>query len=768
MLPSATALSTQQLAEFLAAVSAVPDARSAMRVAAERAARALEAEVSALLRDGAADDAVVSSVGFPIGRVPVRQLTEVAAGRRWLIDVPGAGLCHTAVTPLRGRTAGHLVVARSGADGFTVDEVSLLRGIARVLDLTVENLHRTEAERQQAAENERLLSSLRERNRLLEQLSRIQRSISRREALADTLDAITAGAKELFADDEVVGLRMRDPDDPQMLLLVSQTGVPEHLAKELWRASVHDAGAPGQAVLRDELVVFPRYATSPHNIPELADSVQAAMAAPVHDAGEVAGALVVASFRPRVYTTGDQEMLQVFAEHVSLAVTDHHTRQKMHEAYHDSLTGLASRALFMERLEQSLARASRQRTRLAVLFVDLDRFKMVNDSLGHAAGDTLLIGVAERLRSCLRRDDAAARFGGDEFAVVLPELDDPGQAVGTAERINAVLRQPFTIQGTEVFVNASVGIAYNGDDVASAEELMRHADLAMYRSKKNGAGQHEIYRHDMQAALVRTLDLEAQLRRAVERDDFVLHYQPIVELASGRITGVEALVRWRHRQHGVIAPATFVPLAEETGLIVPIGRWVLGEACRQAGAWNAGRAGQPLTVSVNLSARQVQQPDLPGVVGRTLLETGLDPSCLVLEITESLLLLDTEAITRRLHQLKELGLRLALDDFGTGYSSLAYLRKFPIDIIKIDKSFIDEITRGPDDSALALAIVQLGQQLRLSTVAEGIEAVGQLAELRAAGCPLGQGYFFSAPLAAEDVDTLLAAGAAVPDLLVHP
>ncbi|GII21548.1 putative bifunctional diguanylate cyclase/phosphodiesterase [Planosporangium mesophilum] len=769
MLPSTTALSTQQLAEFLASVSAMPDTRSATRVATERAARALEAEVAVLLRrDGQGADAVVSSVGFPLGRVPVAELTDVVAGDRCRIDVPGAGPCHTAVTPLRGPVPGHLVIARSGDDGFTVDEVSLLRGIARVLDLTIENLHRIEAERRQADENVRLLASLRDRNRLLEQMSRIQRSISRREPLAETLDTITASAKELFADDEVVGLRIRDPDDPRMLVLVSHTGVPPELAREVWRVSVQDAGAAGRAVHQGELVVMEDYTASPHHAPEAAAArLRAAMAAPVHDAGDVAGALVVASFSPRTYSRGEQEMLQVFAEHVSLAVTDHNTRQKMHEAYHDSLTGLASRALFMERLEQSLIRASRQQTRLAVLFVDLDRFKVVNDSLGHAAGDTLLIGVAERLRACLRGTDGAARFGGDEFAVLLHDVDHAGQATAVAERINEALGQPFVIAGKEVFVNASIGVAFNTDGAGCGEELMRNADLAMYRAKKNGTGQYEIFQCEMQAALTSTLELEADLRRAVGRNEFVLHYQPIVELAGGRVTGVEALVRWRHPEHGVIAPSTFVPLAEETGLIVPIGRWVLREACRQASAWNAGRGGQPpLTVSVNLSARQVQQPDLPGVVAQILLETQLDPSCLVLEITESLLLLDTVATTRRLRQLKTLGLRLAIDDFGTGYSSLAYLRKFPIDIIKIDKSFVDEIAGEPDDSALALAIVQLGRKLRLSTVAEGIEAADQLVQLRRSGCQLGQGYLFSKPLQAHEVDALLAKGRTIPDLLL--
>jgi diguanylate cyclase (GGDEF)-like protein len=760
MLPSATALSTQQLAEFLAVVSAVADVRSAKQVAAERAARALEAEVAVVLDDGdvirPGVPGVTSSVGFPMGRVPVAEIAEVVVGERLLLDVPGAGPCQTAVAPLGGRSPGFLLVARSGDDGFTVDEVSLVRGMARVLELTEETLHRMAAERMQANENVRLVASLQERNRLLEQLSRILRAISRRQQLPDILNTITAGAKELFPDDEVVGLRLRDPDDPEMLILAAQTGMRPDLAKELWRVTVDAAGATGQAILLDDLVVMEQYATNEHNIPELAaDHIQAAMAAPVHENGAVVGGLVVASYRPRVYTKRDRDVLQVFAEHVSLAVTDHRTREKMHEAYHDSLTGLASRALFMDRLEQAIARAARQHTQLGVLFIDLDRFKMVNDSLGHAAGDELLIGVADRLRSCLRVTDAAARFGGDEFAVVLHDLGHAEQAVTVARRINEVLETAFVINGKEVFVNASIGITFNTDGGVSAEDMMRNADLAMYQAKKTGTGQYERFRPAMQANLLRSLDLEAHLRRAVDRDEFVLHYQPIVELTGGRVNGVEALVRWRHPQRGIIPPLKFVPLAEETGLIVPIGLWVLHEACQQARAWNLGRVGPPLTISVNLSARQVQQPDLPGVVAQILLETGLDPSCLVLEITESLLLHDTEATMEQLQHLKALGLRLALDDFGTGYASLAYLRRFPIDIIKIDKSFVDEIACGPDTS-LARAIVQLGQTLRLGTVAEGIEAADQLAELRAAGCQLGQGYYFAKPLEREEVETLLA------------
>jgi diguanylate cyclase (GGDEF)-like protein len=753
---SANALSTQQLAEFLAVVSSGSDELSAIHLAAEAAARAMEAEVAAVL----APDGVVSSVGFPAGQVPVAGLTAAATGRSSTVDVPGPGRCLAASARLSGREPGYLVVARSGTEGFSVDEVSLIRAMARVLELTLEMLSNLAGERRQAAKNSQLLGSLRERHRLLQQLSNIQRAITRRAPLQLILDAITAGAQELLGD-EAVGLRLRDPDDARMLLLVSSKGISDDLAKQLWRMPVTEAGAAGQALLRDDLVVLAPYPGAPHTIPQMVEArMQSAMAAPVHENGVVVGSLVVGSFRPdRVYSTGEQEMLRTFAEHVSLAVTDAKTQEAVFQAYHDSLTGLASRKLFMDTLEQALARATGEdpdsRERLAVLFVDLDRFKTVNDSRGHAVGDLLLMGVADRLRFCLTGTDAAARLGGDEFAVVMHDIAEEEQAVLLAKTLIAELQAPFVIHGREVFVNASVGIAFSNPG-QGAETLIRNADLAMYQAKNNGKGRHEVFEPAMQITLLRNLELEADLRRAVDRDEFLLQYQPIVSLTDSRISGMEALVRWRHPVYGLMPPAKFIPLAEETGLVVPIGTWVLREACRQAGRWNARRRGlPPLSISVNLSARQFERADLPGIVAGALADSGLDPHCLVLEITESLLLHHTEATMGRLEQLKGLDVRLAIDDFGTGYSSLAYLHRFPIDILKIDKSFVDEVVNGPEASAVARAIVQLGTTLRLDTIAEGIEAPGQLAELLAAGCRLGQGYYFGRPLDQDRIEALL-------------
>lgn len=745
MLPPATSLSTQQIAEFLAVISTAPDSARVASVAAEQAARALEAEVGAVVE---ASGSVVS-VGFPRGRVPMAALTEAARGNRAELDVPGAGRCRVAAASIGGPRPGHLLVARSGGDRFTVDEASLLRGMARVVELTLGRLCTLDAERRQAAENARLLAELRERHRLLEELSKIQRLITRQQPFQVVLDAITVGAAELLGD-EMAGLRLRDPDDPRMMILHASVGVPADAVGQVWRVPVERAGLAGAAYARNEVVVMEQYPNDPGRVPALAAAgVASAMAAPVHDNGVVVGSLVVASSRSRTYTDRDRAVLRHFADHVSLAVSDHQTRAKMHAAYHDFLTGLASRALFMERLHHAVTGAPGP-DGPAVLFVDLDRFKSVNDTMGHATGDALLVEVAQRLRSCLGPTDMPARLGGDEFAVLINE-GQREQAVATAQRIIAALRRPFVVSGREVFVNASVGISFRADG-HTGEDLVRNADLAMYEAKKNGKGRYEIFRADLQTSLLRTVGLEADLHRALARRELVLQYQPIVDLADGHVAAVEALVRWHHPERGLVLPGDFVPLAEETGLILPVGAWVLHEACRQAVEWPTGSG---LTVSVNLSARQLQEPQLAGAVADTLAQTGLPPARLVVEITESLLLSDTAGSVAQLQRLKALGVRLAIDDFGTGYSSLAYLRHFPIDIIKIDRSFLDGAVTEPRAAALLQAIVQLGRSMGLTTVAEGIESPEQLAELRRAGCRLGQGYHFGAPLDPPAVRSLV-------------
>ena len=426
-----------------------------------------------------------------------------------------------------------------------------------------------------------------------------------------------------------------------------------------------------------------------------------------------------------------------------------------HQAFHDPLTNLANRALFRDRVEQALARAARGGDGLAVLFLDLDDFKTVNDSLGHQAGDGLLIDIAHRLLAVVRTTDTVARLGGDEFAILLEDLDDV--ALGqTAERIARALRDPFSAEAQRVFVTASIGIAPTSAGLHTAQDLLRGADVAMYVAKNRGKGNAQIFESSMHQAVVSRLELDADLRRALERGEMRVHYQPIIELRGGRLVGLEALVRWEHPQRGLIAPDLFIHLAEDSGLIHAIGEFVLETATAQARAWQrAYPRTPPLSISVNLSARQIQHAGLIDVVARALSDSRLRPDTLILEITESALMQDTEMTLRRLLELKQLGVRLAIDDFGTGYSSLSYLRRFPIDILKIDKSFVENVATRSDAMALVRAIIDLGRSLGLITVAEGVELPEQAAELEALGCELAQGYLYSRPQDADTIEPLL-------------
>ncbi len=424
------------------------------------------------------------------------------------------------------------------------------------------------------------------------------------------------------------------------------------------------------------------------------------------------------------------------------------------QAFHDSLTGLANRALFADRLDHALSRTRRFGHPLAVLFIDLDDFKTVNDSLGHGEGDQLLVAVAERLRGAVRAADTIARMGGDEFAVLVEDPADAGAPVEVARRLLANLEAPFERAGKELFVHASVGVAASTSKSQTADELLRNADVSMYTAKSNGKNRVEVFQPAMHTAALARLALKGDLERALERGEFVLLYQPIMRLGTGQVAGVEALLRWHHPRRGVVGPTEFIPVAEETGLIIPLGRWVLERACRQAKAWDVD-ATRPLTMSVNVSGRQMQQPEFVDEVAQALALTGLEPARLTLELTESVLMQDAEAATATLGELKHLGVRLAIDDFGTGYSSLSYLRRFPIDELKIDRSFVASMCNGPEQRAVVLSIIKLGETLHLETVAEGIEEPGQLADLQTLGADLGQGYYFAKPLSPEAISALL-------------
>ncbi|HUZ19013.1 MAG TPA: EAL domain-containing protein [Acidimicrobiales bacterium] len=428
--------------------------------------------------------------------------------------------------------------------------------------------------------------------------------------------------------------------------------------------------------------------------------------------------------------------------------------QLTYHALHDELTGLPNRVLFFDRLTVALGRA-RRHAPVAVLFLDLDRFKLVNDSLGHDAGDQLLVQVAARLSSALRESDTIARFGGDEFVVLCEDVVSADEVVGVAERLSQSLAAPIALADGEVFITTSIGIAFSEGPDQTPQALLRDADAALYRAKELGRGGYELFNEQMRARAVERLATVNALHRAIERDELLLYYQPIVELVSGSIVGMEALVRWQHHERGLVPPTEFIPLAEESGLIVELGRWVLREACAQARRWSEALPGSTLTMSVNLSARELQHPMVVEEVADALASARVDPRRLVLEITESVLMNDTRATLDRLQQLRDLGVRLAIDDFGTGYSSLASLRRLPVDVLKIDKSFIDGLGVDRDESAITRTVVRLAQALGLETVAEGVERAEVAAELLTLGCHLAQGYHFSRPLPAAELDQLL-------------
>lgn len=424
-------------------------------------------------------------------------------------------------------------------------------------------------------------------------------------------------------------------------------------------------------------------------------------------------------------------------------------------AYHDALTGLPNRLLFTDRLSLAVSQAARHNQHLAVLFLDIDRFKVINDSLGHTLGDRLLQAVAERLQGCVREADTVARLGGDEFTLLLPGVNLPTDVARVAEKILQALKQPFRIEGRELYCTVSMGISLFPEDGEDAETLVKNADTAMYRAKEQGRDNYQLYTPAMNASAVERLHLESGLRRALARNELEIHYQPVLDLSSGRVHGVEALLRWRHPEKGLLGPSEFISLAEVTGLAVPMSSWILRTACAQAREWQA-TAHPNLSVSVNLSARQFQEPNLVETVKSALVETGLPPRCLDLEITETNAMQNAEATISTLRELKALGVRVSIDDFGIGYSSLSYLKRLPIDTLKIDQSFVRDITTDPDDAAIATAVIALAHTLKLRVVAEGVETEEQLAFLTARSCDRMQGYLFSHPLPPEECTVFLA------------
>jgi diguanylate cyclase (GGDEF)-like protein/PAS domain S-box-containing protein len=460
-------------------------------------------------------------------------------------------------------------------------------------------------------------------------------------------------------------------------------------------------------------------------------------AAPIHDrTGRVTGAVIV--FR-------------------DVSATRAMLLQMAYSAQHDFVTNLPNRMLLNDRISQSITLAHRQNRAIAVLFLDLDHFKYINDSLGHAIGDQLLQSVSKRLQASVRGSDTVSRQGGDEFVILLSEITHPEDAATSAKKILLSLSTPCPIAGHDLHIDGSIGISIYPTDGGDAETLIKNADTAMYTAKEQGRNNFQFFAAEMNLKSVQRQSLESGLRRAIERDEFLLHYQPKINLVTGEITGVEALIRWQHPDRGPIPPSQFVPIAEDCGLILPIGRWVLREACQQAREWQA--ADLPFKrIAVNVSATEFRDKCFVERVATILAETGLDPHYLDLELTEGVLMADAKSTGAKLHALKTIGVQLAVDDFGTGYSSLSYLRQFPIDVLKIDQSFVRQITAEPDDSTIVSAIIEMGKNLKQRVIAEGIETQEQLTFLQAHQCAEGQGYFFSKPLAAVQLAQLLQVG----------
>ncbi|HYF93787.1 MAG TPA: EAL domain-containing protein [Symbiobacteriaceae bacterium] len=529
--------------------------------------------------------------------------------------------------------------------------------------------------------------------------------------------------------------------DPDQLPLLAQLRQGELLTDRLEKAVL--TGQP-QSIRGDS-----------EGLPQLKAGQISCLVAPMMVRGRALGAIVfVAGVRRRRYSAGDTSVVMELAGRAALAVE--HSRlfeRTRHEAMHDALTGLPNRACFLRRLGEAVE--ERSAGTIALLFLDLDRFKVVNDSLGHEAGDQLLVQTAQRLQRCVRSTDLVARFGGDEFTILLDGHALPDVITHVAQRVLGEFGAPFRLGEQEVFVTASIGIVRN-ESSRDPGELLRKADIAMYQAKREGKGRYVIFRPSLDVAGA-GLRLESELRRGLEREEFTLHFQPVVDLQTRTVKSMEALVRWHHPERGLLPPADFIPLAEETGLILPLGDWILHEACRQARSWEQLLGLLPFRVSVNLSARQIHQPALAEAVAAVLQETGLRPASLQLEITESVLVRDNDEIDSTLQQLKCQGISLAIDDFGTGYSSLHYLQRLPTDTIKIDRSFVAGLGRSSRDTALVEAVVSIARSLNLTVIAEGIETEAQIASLLTMGCNHGQGYLVSRPLPPENVPEFLTA-----------
>ena len=737
--PGASGWALEQLTAYLFGLASAGDPDTVVLETLDRAAEAMGAEVAALILDGN----VINSIGFADGKATVDTLLQTVEGRLTQADLPGVGLCHVSGAAFESHGEYCLIVARTGDVAFSAEERNLLRGMSRALALNLQSA--------------RVLAAMNERQALMERLTRILRSINGRAPLPEVLQAIVDGAAELIGS-TIAGLRHIDPTDSQYAILSCAVNLePGSPLGERIRVG---EGAGGRAISENRLVVMHDYAGRVDALSNWAElKLSAAMATPVHENGIVVGSLVVGSREPgRRYSEAEQSILLSFADHVSLALTDAMTTQSLHraleaarhDAMHDELTRLPNRALLRDRLEQAWVRGCRTGSPIALLFLDFDDFKDINDSLGHDAGDRLLVSLADRLAGSLRPGDTIARLGGDEFAVLIENLTDTATAEGLAARLLEVLVEPVVVNGRDVTMRGSIGIAVSEFTEPDSQSLLYSADLAMYEAKRRGGGRYVRYRPDMHLDTLVRLDTEQALKRAIGAGELVLHYQPIEELPSGRMIGAEALIRWQHPERGLIGPMEFVPIAEASGLIIRLGAWVLRTACTEATRWP-----NDMEIAVNLSPRQLE-PELPQLVRDILTETGLHADRLVLEVTEATAMADAPETQRIIEELHAMGVHFSIDDFGTGHSSIARLRTLPVDQLKIDKSFVSTLDASDSGTDVFIsAIVALAHGSGLVAVAEGVETAGQRCRLVALGCDRAQGYLFSRPVEAHVVAAML-------------
>jgi len=755
--PPAGRTAVELLTVFVRGLANPLDADAVVTEALELAATLMDAEMAALI----VDDTVVAATG--VATVAAEEFRGIAAQRKHQANLTQHGHCHLAMGDADCSGDPWLLVVRPGEAGFSLEERNLVRGMSRALALQVQAARNLAAERfsradadTHAAENAALLAVVQERQTLLERLTRIQRSINSRAPLPEVLQTIVAGASELLGD-AIVGLRRIDSTDPDYAVMLCTVGI-EPGSSLGDRVRIGD-GAGGRAISENRLVVIHDYATSALALPNFAQMrLQAAMGAPVHQNGVVAGSLVVASREPgRRYSLVEQEILLSFADHVSLALTDANTTESLrralgdarYDALHDELTGLPNRALLRERLDHAWATARRSRSPIALLFLDFDDFKDINDSLGHDAGDRLLVTLSARLARVLRPGDTVARLGGDEFAVLLEDLSHPSSAEAVAAHLLDVLGEPVALSGRDVTIRGSIGIAVSDFSQPDARSLLYSADLAMYEAKRRGGGRFVRYQPEMREGTLERLDTEQALKIAIASDQLVLHYQPIQDLRSGRIVGSEALVRWQHPVRGLLGPCEFIPIAESSRLITGLGEWVLRTACAQAMCWP-----NTIEIAVNLSPRQVE-PDLPQLVRDILAECGLSPDRLTLEVTESVAMAESPETLQTIHELHAMGVHFAIDDFGTGHSSVARLRTLPVDQLKIDRSFVSSLDVDGGNAVLISAIIALSHGSGLVAVAEGVETQEQLRQLTELGCDRAQGYLLGRPTCASEFSALL-------------